>query len=401
MTGISIFVALAALLSLQDDAELGQKAYQAGRFAEAADSFEKALAGNKKSAPLWIAFGHASLQAGRWDQAVRAYGEAIALKVETPELDRALARALDQGGRTDEAIASLRRAASLDPGGSDSLTIGRLLIRKENWVLAEQELLSYLRSSPGSLEGLETLAYVLGKSGRSSQAAEIYRDLERRTPAETKYRILRARLAASQGRYSEAVESLEAARLLGGLKEEDEGLLADLYLQEKMFLEAAACYARRLTLSGHPKAEDAYRLGHAYYESGQLLSAKEAFRKALQIEPAHGGASLYLGQIASAQGDGTEARKAFTDAQAKMPDSPQPSIVLGNLELRESSWENAARAFQEALKRGAADSSIWYDLVFAWVKAGRRVEAIQALKEAFHHFPQDDRLRGLLHEIEK
>jgi tetratricopeptide (TPR) repeat protein len=389
------------LASLQDEADLGQKAYREGRFAEAADRFEKALEKDKKSPQLWTALGHASLQAGRWEAAVRAYREAMALKVETVDLYRGLARALDQAGRTDEAIASLRKAGSLDPEGSDSLSIARLFVRREEWLLAEQELLTHLRASPASVEGLESLAYVLGRSARAAQAGEVYRDLERRAPAETKYRIARARLAASQGHSGEAIDALEVVRHLGGLKEEDDRLLADLYLQEKMYEEAAACYARRLALPGSPKADDAYRLGHAYYESKQYASAREAFLKVLSIDPAHGGAALYLGQVAAAQGNVDEARKQFSGALGRMPDSPQPALALGGLEFKESSWIKAAEAFREAIKRGSTDPSVGYDLVFSWVKAGRKDEARQALKEALRLRPLDERLRGLLQEIAK
>jgi tetratricopeptide (TPR) repeat protein len=389
------------LLSLlQDDAELGYKAYGAGRFAEAADRFEKALV-KQKTPQLWTAFGHASLQAERWEPAIGAYREVIALKADTADIHRSLARALSMAGRIDEAIASLRKAGTLDPDGSDSLSIARLRIQREEWLQAEFELISYLRSVPSSIEGLESLAFVLGRLGKPNEAVEFYRNLERRHPTETKYRTALARLAASQTHYGEAIESLEALRLLGGLKEEDERLLADLYLQEKMYAEAAACYARRLAVSASPKADDAYRLGHAYYESKQWTSAKEAFQKVLSIDPAHGGAFLYLGHLAFAQGKADEARKDFTEAFGRMPDSPQPALALGNLELKESSFIKAAEAYREALKRGATDSSVWYDLVFSWVKAGRRDEARVALKEALRQWPLDERFRGLLQEIER
>ncbi|HVR87180.1 MAG TPA: tetratricopeptide repeat protein, partial [Planctomycetota bacterium] len=382
----TIAMFLAATL-LQDEGELGQKAYQEGRFAEAADHFEKAVAKDKKSPQLWIALGHASLQANRWEAAIRAYREAIALKVDTADLHRALARAFEMGGREDEAMGSLRRAVALDPEGTDSLSIARILVKREAWLLAEQELLQYLRRSPSSIEGLEVLAYILGRSGRIAEAGEVYRDLERRRPAEMKYRIAAARLAASQSHYGEAIDALELVRHLGELKDEDERLLADLYLQERMYPEAAACYARRLALLNPPKAEDAYRLGHAYYESKEFASAQEAFRKVLAIDPTHGGASLHLGHIAQAQGNADEARRCFTEAEKRMADSPQPAIALGNLELKESAWVQAAEAFRRAVHLGSADPAIWYNLVFSWHQAGRHDEERQALKEALREAP--------------
>jgi tetratricopeptide (TPR) repeat protein len=396
----TIAVVFAATL-LQDEAELGQKAYQAGRFVEAADHFEKAVAREQKSPQLWIALGHACLQAQRWEGAIRAYREAIALKTETADVYRTLARALEMGGRTDEAIASLRKAIVLDPGGTEGLSIARLLVQREEWLIAEQELLLFLRTTPSSVEGLESLAYVLGRSNRVAHAEEVYRDLVRRKPTESKYRLALGRLGASQGHYAEALDQLEMVRHLGGLKDDDERLLADLYLQEKMYPEAAACYARRLAVVNPPKAEDAYRLGHTYYESKEWVSAQESFRKVLSLDPTHGGACLYLGHIALLLGDAQEARKRFSEAQGRMPDSSQPALALGNLELKEGSWVKAAEAFREALKRGATDSSVWYDLVLSWVKAGRKDEALRALKEALHTLPFDERLRGLLQEIDR
>ena len=387
--------------SVQDEAELGQKAYRDGRFAEAADRFEKALEKEKKNPQLWVALGHASIQAGRGDAAVRAYREAIALKAETADLHRALARALDAGSRMEEAIVSLRRAMVLDPEGSDALSIARLLIGREAWLRAEQELLMFLRTAPSSIEGMEALAFVLARSGRVTQAKEIYRELIRRSPTEAKYWVAQARLAASQGQYGEAIDALEGVRHLAGLTEEDERLLADVYLQEKMYAEAAACYARRLRVSNPPKADDAYRLGHAYFESGQWVSAREAFQQVLKIEPRHGGTVLSLGRLAMVEGNIEEARKQFAQAMEWMPESPQPALALGSLELKGSFWVKAAEAFREALRRGATDSTVWYDQVFSWHKAGKKDEAMRALREALHGYPFDERLRNLLQEMEK
>jgi len=384
---------------LQDEGDLGQKAYQEGRFAEAADHFEKAVARDRKSPQLWIALGHASLQASRWESAIRAYREALALKVDTVDLHRALARAFEMGGQEEEAMGSLRKAVALDPEGADSLSIARLLVKREAWLLAEQELLSFLRHSPSSIDGLEVLAFVLGRSGRVTEAGEVYRDLERRRPAELKYRVAGARLAASQSHYGEAIDALEMVRHLGGLNDVEERLLADLYLQEKMYPEAAACYARRLVLLNPPKAEDVYRLGHAYYESKEFVSAEETFRKVLAIDPAHGGAALYLGHIAQARGHTDEARRYFSDAEKRMADSPQPSIALGNLELKETDWVKAAEAFRRALQFGSSDPALWYNVVFSWHQAGRHEEARQALKEALQESPFAERLRALLHEM--
>ena len=73
---------LAVLLLLQDEASLGNKAYLDGRYAEAADHFEKALAVEKdRTVPLWIAFGNASAQAGRWERRITRGASQVAVLV--------------------------------------------------------------------------------------------------------------------------------------------------------------------------------------------------------------------------------------------------------------------------------------------------------------------------------
>ena len=396
---IFLTMAAASLLGLQDDSKLGQQDYQAGRYGEAADHFAKALEKDPKSPQLWIAFGHASLQAQRWESAILGYRQAQSLKMETADLDRALAQALEMEHRTDESIASLRRAARLDPEGNDSLTVARLYVRHENWLLAQTELLQYLARTPGSLEGWEALAFVLGRTGSLKEAEGVYRELEVRRPGEPKYRVARGRLAVSQGRYGEAIDLLEWARAVSGLQEDEDRLLADLYLQERMYAEAAECYARRIAHSERPKVEDELRLGHAYLALKDYASAEEAFRKAQALDPAGGGPALSLGHIAQARGEVARARQFFTEAQTRMPDSPQGAIALGNLELAESSWVKAAEAFQEAVRRGSVDAAVGYNLVLSWHRAERKEEAQRALKEALRLFPLDPRLRALFPEV--
>jgi len=61
----------------------------------------------------------------------------------------------------------------------------------------------------------------------------------------------------------------------------------------------------------------------------------------------------------------------------------------------------AAEAFREARRLGSGDPAIAYNLAFAWHQAGRKEEALQALKLALREDPFSERLRSLLQEMDR
>lgn len=397
---------LAALLVLalsaapQEDAIAGEKAYREGRYGEAADHFEKAVQKDAKTAGLWVALGHASIQAGRPDAAIRAYRQAIALKTDTADVNRSLGQAYALKGRHEEAIASFRKAGQLDPEGNDCLSIARLRAQREEWLLAEHEVSLHLRVAPASIEALELLSYVLVRGGKHEQAGEVYRQLSRRKPLESKYLIAWGQAEASRGRYGEASDILEIASRLGEANPETLRLLADLYLQQQMHREAAAAYARMLAASKEPKADDYLRLGHAYARGGETVSARAAFEKARTLDPALTSATLQLAHLAASRGETDVARKEF-EAAVQGSTSPSACEALGDFELKAGDSVRAAAAFAEAIRRGGASGSLRYNHALALHTAGKLDDARSALREALRQAPLDERLRALLRQIDK
>lgn len=391
---------LLALLA-QDDLATADKAYREGRWAEAAGMFEKILE-KQKTGPIYAALGHCRLELKAWDGAVEAFRQALALKAERPvEIHRAIAHAHLMSNRWEEAVKSFGRAQALDPEGTDGLSIARIHLERQAWFQAEHELAGFLRWNPGSGEGLELLAYLLSRAGKPAEAADVVRQLVQRQPLQTKQWIALGRAEAAARRYGEAIDALETARRLGARDEDAERLTADLYLHEQMPREAAAVYARIVAASTSPRVDDCLRLGHAYAQSREPVSAREAFLKALTIEPGNGAAQLGLGRLAASREDGAEARTRFTLAMKAMTDSAAPCLALGDLEVKALAWDAAAAAFREAMARGERASGVQFALAHALLQAGRRDDARAALKASLAEHPTDDRLRGLLPALDK
>lgn len=99
---ISVACAIIAVASVAGAAEdpraTGKAAYDAGRFAEAADAFESALATGGEDAALRFNLGNTRFRAGDSGRAVLAYRRAWRLAPRDPDIAANLGLALDRGG---------------------------------------------------------------------------------------------------------------------------------------------------------------------------------------------------------------------------------------------------------------------------------------------------------------
>lgn len=359
---------LLLLCLLQDD---GAKAYQEGRYAEAAAFYERSAAPEGQ-----VMLGRCRLQLKDWKGAAAAFQAALAKKADLgADVHRALGQAFVMAGGLDEGIKSLRRAERADPQDVDILWISRALVQKGAYAAAELEV----SRLAGSTEGEELLAWLLARRGRHVEAAELYRGLLRRAPGTAKHWAALGQEEAAAGREAEAVVALDAARRLGKLDGPGLRLLADLCLRGQLYREAAEAYAAVPA----PSAEDLLRLGHARLQAGEPVSAREAFEKALAAEPEKSDAALQLGRLAKSP---AEARRYFAQAKAH--------AALGELELREGRAEEAVAAFDAALKGGDRSAAAHYHLVLALRQAKR--DELPALREGLREHPLDERLRALL-----
>lgn len=358
------------LLLLQND---GAKAFQEGRYADAAAYYEK-----NPSPANHAMLGHCRLQLKDWDGAVRAFTAAL-----TPEagadVHRGLGRAHYMAGRYAEAVASLRRARRLEPEFGDGLWIARALAQGGWWAAAEVEA-----ASTAGDDATELMAWLLGKRGRHAEAAERYRTLAARTP---KHWVSAGQAEAAAGREGAAIDALETARRLGHLDAPGLRLLGDLCLRGKLYREAAEAYGA----VGSPTAEDLSRLGHARLQAGEPASARAAFEKALALDPARADAALQLGRMAT---EPAEARKRFAEAMKADPASTAACAALGELELRAGDPAAAAAAFAEVLRRGDRSAAAHCSLALALKQAGR--DELPALRDGLREHPLDERLRALL-----
>jgi tetratricopeptide (TPR) repeat protein len=389
---------LAGTVAAKDNFELGNEAFGRGDYGKAVEYYRLAV-DDEPTFAAYANMGHCYMQLERWDQAASAYERAIGIKpqVITGEILRALGRACFEGRQYKKAMDAYLKASSLEPENSqDNIWIARCMIELEQWIQAQSVLLAQLQSEPKNTVTLELLAYVFNQQDNWPGIIDVYRELLTIAPQRTTYRIALAKALTLQGQKQQAIDMLEFARRVdAGSSDEIDRLLADLYLAEDMPLEAAGCYARIVRILEKPSVEDYYRLGLAYFQTGDLISAEEAFSKMQRANPSDFKADLYLGHVIVEAGRLDEAQAHYNSAVKKNPASIEALVALADLQIKNKSYTEAAGNLAKAITLGDNRPQVHYNYILALMNDDE-TSVKAALKTALAEHPSDEQLNRLL-----
>jgi Flp pilus assembly protein TadD len=226
------------------------EAFGAGRYQQAAQQGEAAIAQGRATYEVYLLLGRAYRQMGRAHEAANAFAEAGRLRpsAEAFYQEGMAARA---GGDSSRAQLALARARQLDPKNAEiPYQLGLVCLEAGQLAQAEGELREALALQSNDATIFVALGRVEAARKRWDEAINYLQQATARDPglAEGRLELGRALLAA--GRLPEAVRSLEAAV--------------------------------RLT----PQSPEAQRLlGMAYHTSGRRAQARSALRRALALDP--------------------------------------------------------------------------------------------------------------------
>ena len=110
---------------------------------------------------------------------------------------------------------------------------------------------------------------------------------------------------------------------------------------------------------------------------------------------------MTLIDIAKKRGQIERAREYYLAAIQSNPSLSEPYVALGNLEMRNKSYDNAAEQFAKAIERGDNKIEIHYNRVLALILDRRYHGAKEALKNAYKVHPLSEQLNDLLYRLAK
>lgn len=388
----------------EDLAQKGNDAFGRGQFARAVEYYSQALA-EKPSAMLYVNLGHAYAQLEQWPDATQSYESALAIKdsqLPPARIHGYLGQAEYMRHNYIRTLHHLAQAKQDAAPGNYSLLTARCLIDLQRFHLAESEILECLKSNPNDDNAAELLARIYMQTDRPARAADIYQRLLKQQPSGLRDFKALAQAQIAADRYPQATDTLEMARRIFTPAEQDlDRLLADLYIRQAMYRQAADCYSRLLHNADKPDPEDLYRLGHCYYQSRQFLSTREVFRRVLQLDPSNARAALYLGHIAAEQEEFEVAIEAYTRAARIDPAGAESYVALANIHVKQNQFPQAAGWFKKALARREFDPLEYAHYLETLRQAGHGYQErfIHILKQAISTYPNDIRLNRLLDQF--
>jgi tetratricopeptide (TPR) repeat protein len=122
-----------------------------------------------------------------------------------------------------------------------------------------------------------------------------------------------------------------------------------------------------------------YLLGNMLILSEDYAGGVAALRKAVELDPAAGGANNMLGYAALRQEDTEGAVKAFNDYARALPQEPNPQDSLGEALLAAGRFEESEAAYRKALELSPQFFAAWEGIAYAKHYAGDSAAALDAL----------------------
>lgn len=252
-----------------------------------------------------------------------------------------------------EAVPCFSKAVAL--GDHEAMTFGLLgnsLEKAGNTVSAEMAYMQALATDPANINWTEGLLRLYLADKQSGRAETLVQTLLRAHPREAKYWLTYVNLLLTSQRKLEATALLQRMHEEGLAREEEVGLLADLYAEQQMTPEALATLGALATTQ--PALAEQRLLRFA-----QTLIADRSWSRVATVLEALARAPL------SASG-----RIAYLEARVEM-------------EIARKNWIGAKSELEVLLKEAPLDGNAWIGLGRVHLAETEQAEAIAAFERAY------------------
>jgi tetratricopeptide (TPR) repeat protein len=322
----------------------GRELLETGESALAARHFEMAMEQGIPSAQQatvlqWL--GKARARAGKYAEAAETYARAVAREPDDAEMRLAYARVLLELERADAAAGEARAVLDLSADYPEA-----------HGILAEAYAMQGQYEQ--ALEEADLGLHVPGLGPRERAMAEVHR-ARVLTLAGRTARAVRG-YARAIGEGSPLAAEVWLRKEIGRLYESEFDRTGELAMLE----EAEREYANANVLAGSEDPEALYLLARILYKRSQAVDgadlprARELLRQALELDPDYAPAKELLGRIAMARGEVEEARRLLREAADTAGDA-RAFVSLGLNYEKLGQVREAVHAYEKALALDPTD----------------------------------------------
>ena len=399
-----IYTNLGTALLLKPDATPAETA-------QAVTVLEKAVAGNTTSFEALSNLAYAYQKAGKYAEAAAAYEKAIALPsppdrpiapAQIQNLRRLRGLALQKSGKSDEAAAALRELLTSFPDDFEALCLlGSIELSQGQLEQAAKDLEQARTIGGDKISGQagvialsnSGIAYAgLGRLVEAGRAYGLAADLaESMSPPATLPRLLQGQMLARAEKWDEAAEA--DVKVLQFEPQNYDALLHLGTVRLRQGRMADAITSLRAATVRKPEMAEAWAgLAAAYDQSLHYKEAVSTWKKAVLLDP-HNRLYAQGYRTALEHSGATDPLIQIARAEMETNSAAAPLNRLGTAYYRKAEQEKdavkkqqallqAMKALETAVRRDPKSAMIWNNLGVVYEKRGQIALAINAYKKA-------------------
>jgi len=329
--------------------DTGVTLFLLGRYAEAVDDYLAELASNPHHLMARNNLAKAYRFMGKPQEAIEQYRLALEAQPDCPQSLHGLGLALASLGCAEEAEPHLRRASEKDPASDIAkVDLARVLASLGKFEEAEH-ILNNITGVGSKPEARIVLGNVLMESGRTNEAARVFRQISENFPKLAEVYLNNGKRQLTSGNSTAALgEFITALRLSPNLAEAHQN--AGLLLAQSGRIAAATSHLETAIIL-KPDASSYYGLAVVYGAQFRHRDAINTYKKALERDP---NATASLNNLAwilathpNAELRDGRAAVEFAERACKVSDDKEP-MLLGTLA---AAYAEASR-FEDAIRTG-------------------------------------------------
>lgn len=338
---------------------LGLARYRLHQVDAALIAFQEAANCDPKLTLSYIALGEAYAERGNEGEAIAAYDRALRLEPENPSALRGAAALYLRAKLNAKAATALeilvKKAPADAPAHAD---LGATYFAMGNLEGAEKEFQQALRLNPKSAATLLGQANLLLRKGEEERAIAVLQQIVLLVPTAYEPRFLLGSAYNRLSRFTEAATQLEAAVRLGAAEPEVYYHLARAYGGLGQAEKRSAALAKFAELNRSAKADTEARRqalklveqAKALVESGDLAGALTRMEQARDLRPQDDTILFRLASVDYDLAHYDRAREAIEEALALAPSEWVYHLLSGLIEGRSGNLDAARRSLGVAIR---------------------------------------------------
>jgi tetratricopeptide (TPR) repeat protein len=357
---------------------------------------------NEARASVMASLAKSQYESGNPDKAQQTIADALRLVPDSAVLHVMEGKMCLEQGQLEQADRELATARTLDPKNADADYFSGVVYQR--WDKPQEAFDFYAHAAeknPNEIAYVIAQAEMLVAMQRPADAIALLQSKMSSFEHNPVLHQAMGEIFVDEGRYAEAVKSLEQSNILSGEDHAVQEHLAMAYYFNQQYREASELFQRLLNDEKLAKRADLWlAMGECQMQLHVVNDARNSFDTATQLEPASATAWLNLGKAAVQLNDGRRAEIALRKAVALDAGSADAHLMMGYLRLRQTRLNEALSEFQKASALDADDPVSLCMVGYVLEKTGKAEQAMKFYAQALKLKPNDELASKLIASVD-